>query len=437
MVCGLRFLCFSTVLLAVFASACGTSASTTLTPTSPSLQRCAVTLDPAAATVTSSGGTGTIKVAIARECQWTLRAEADWVKVGSAMTGQGPAEISFSVEPNRSTSPRALELTVSGQRTVISQQAAICHWTVSPVEMVIGPEGGEKTVKLATEEFCSWAMSPSQPWIAIAPDLAGTGSAELTLRIARNEGDERSAIVEVPGGTISVRQREAVVTPPPVPPRPPASTPPPAMPLPPDAPPPVVPPVPLPPVVVTPGVACTYDVNPPVVSDVAATGTLINVDVTSQAGCDWSAASSVVWIGVATGNSGTGSGRVGFSVAENSGAARSATLRVAGRDVLVHQRAASCSYSVTPPFISVSSKKRTRTIDVTTQVRCSVTARIDEGVSWMRVASAPASGSGEIEIRIEENKTRLRRTAGVIITGKDFTTTIMVTQDDRDRDDDD
>ena len=185
-----------------------------LAPTGPSPERCAVTLKVGTSSITSAGGSGTISVTTARECAWTVKAEADWLTFSAPTTGQGPADLAFSVPPNRSTSPRSVGVSVGDQRATISQEAATCPWNVSPSEVVMGAAGGDRTVRLSTEDFCSWVVTSRESWVAVASASNGKGNADIILRIAANDGPERTANVEVPGGTVTVRQREG--TPPPV-----------------------------------------------------------------------------------------------------------------------------------------------------------------------------------------------------------------------------
>src|SRR4029079_11084830 len=61
------------------------------------------------------------------------------------------------------------------------------------------------------------------------------------------------------------------------------------------------------------------------------TGGAASVTVTTTSGCAWTATSNAAWLTVTSGASGTGNGSVGFSIAANTGAARSGTLTVAGQ----------------------------------------------------------------------------------------------------------
>ena len=90
------------------------------------------------------------------------------------------------------------------------------------------------------------------------------------------------------------------------------------------------------------GSACTYSLSQSTVnvSDPASSGT---VTVNTAPGCAWTAASNVSWITVTGGNSGTGNGVVTYSVATNTGAARTGTLTIAGVTYTVNQTAAGSS----------------------------------------------------------------------------------------------
>jgi hypothetical protein len=85
--------------------------------------------------------------------------------------------------------------------------------------------------------------------------------------------------------------------------------------------------------------ACVYSISPTSASYASAGGTG-NVNVTAGAGCAWTAASNDAWITITSGASGSGNGVVNYSVAANSGAARSGTMFIAGQTFTVTQSAA-------------------------------------------------------------------------------------------------
>jgi Zn-dependent metalloprotease len=88
------------------------------------------------------------------------------------------------------------------------------------------------------------------------------------------------------------------------------------------------------------GGTCSFSINPTSASLPAGGGTG-SVTVTAGAGCAWTAVSNATFITVTSGSSGSGNGSVGYSVAVNSGAARSGTITIAGQTFTVNQAAAS------------------------------------------------------------------------------------------------
>lgn len=86
---------------------------------------------------------------------------------------------------------------------------------------------------------------------------------------------------------------------------------------------------------------CSYAINPTSAS-VASSGGTGNVSVTTGTGCSWTATSSVPWITVTSGSSGSGNGTVGYSVEAYSGSTdRTGTVTIAGQTFTVTQAGAS------------------------------------------------------------------------------------------------
>jgi len=101
------------------------------------------------------------------------------------------------------------------------------------------------------------------------------------------------------------------------------------------------------------GSSCTYAISPTSAS-VPASGGSGTVSVTTQTGCSWTASSNASWITISSGASGSGNGSVAYSVAANTGAARTGTLTIAGQTFTVNQAAAGVSYSYSYWLVSAS-----------------------------------------------------------------------------------
>ena len=516
-------------LLSAFVAGCGTSSETLVTP-SPVSGRCSVGLTVSATSLEASGGTGTIRIDTNRECGWSLGTQPPWIRVARPSTLQGSAELPFTAEANRSTSPRTWEVAVGDQRATIAQAAATCPWTVTPRELTVAASGGEVKTTLTTEDFCSWQIGPQPSWVTVTPDR-GEGTREIIFSVDRNNGTGRRDRIAIGGATVELSQREAppAPVPPPAPappeptpapapapvPGPPAPAPPAPVPPPSPAPEPTPTPTPLPTPTPSPAPTlppCTYQVAPTIFNNVLFSGEPKQVDVTTQAGCPWSAASTATWVALSSPTNNTGSGRVSLTVAANTGGARSGTLliagqavavnqqsrppcaytispssystspeggsvtvtvmaasdcewtvtggpswvsakpnkltgaatttitvesnasaarfttfRIAGRDFVVQQAGAPCTYLAGRPTRDVPSKQSTTEIGVITQSHCPISAT--ENASWIQIASAPAIGSGEIVIRVDKNTSDDARSAPITITGENFVYAVTVIQE--------
>ncbi len=94
---------------------------------------------------------------------------------------------------------------------------------------------------------------------------------------------------------------------------------------------------------------CTYTISP-TTQNIAYTGGTGTVNVTTQAGCVWTASRQNYWISMTSNFHdeflGTGSGSATFNVAGNNSIARTGTVTVAGQNVVVNQVAAPTAASV-------------------------------------------------------------------------------------------
>lgn len=502
------------ILLGAFVAACGTSSTTQVSP-SPVAGRCAVSLNVSGTSLDAAGGSGMIRINTDRECAWSLGTQPEWIQLARPSTLQGPAELPFVADANRSTSPRAWDVVVGDQRATVTQSAATCPWTVTPRELAVSANGGEVKTALATEDFCSWQIGPLPSWVSATP-RTGEGSRELTLLVDRNTGARRTERIAIGGAILELSQREAPPTPAPPAPAPPDPTPPPPAPPAPPPPSPTPEPTPIPPPSPpTPTAPCTFQIAPVVFERVPAAGDRMTVDVTTQAACSWTATSNAAWVTISSATSGSGSGRVELTVRENTaaersgtvtiaghtvtvnqqsrppcaytinpgsytpsasggtvsvtvttaagcewtvagnpawvsadparqtgsgtttitvqpntGAARSATFQIAGRDFVVQQASAPCTYAAGNPVRTAPSTRWTREIGVITQPHCPVAAT--EDTSWIRIESAPTFGTGEIVVRIDENTSKQERSAPITITGENFTFVVTIVQEGRD-----
>ena len=335
------------------ASGCSSGSTTALAP-SPVSGRCAVDLNLTPSAIAAAGGSGTLTVQTHRECSWAIETPPSWIRLTLPAVAQGPAEVAYTADANRSTSARSWDVVIGSRRNTIVQNAATCTWTVSREEIVLSATGGEARVMVATEDFCSWEVPTPARWVEIAPPQ-GQGTTEITLRVSRNQGGPRSERIEIHGASIEVAQREApppVPAPnrptdppiPPLPPVPPSSpTPSPPAELPPPTPPAQLPPAQLPvPPPARPTPVCTYAITPERI-DVSSGSDKRDIKITTHSTCSYTVASAVSWIRVSSSTK-TGTDKFQIEIAKNrSSAIRTGSVTIRGdvfaRSVEVTQRA--------------------------------------------------------------------------------------------------
>jgi hypothetical protein len=366
------------LLLAASALRCGSASSTVAGPTSN--LRCGITITPQTASVGAAGGSGSLTLTTDRECQWAIVLTSNWLSITSSMSGQGPSTISYSATANSSVSPRTAEVAVGDQRVSISQQA--CTVALSPTSLTIGAAGGETKTAIATDASCSWSVDSAPDWIAPALS-SGKGSADLTLLASANQGAQRTGTVVVAGQSVTITQAASATVPP---------------------------------------GTCTFTLAPLTFSNVPASGTSLDVTISTQTGCAWTAVTGAPWMSVASGASGTGNGTTRLSVTQNSGGARSGAATVAGRTVTVSQlgSAPTCTYSISSSSFNPSAGGGSTQVTVTTTSGCAWS--VSGLPAWISANPANGTDSGNVSLSVQPNASG-QRSADLTIAGHAFSVT--------------
>ena len=238
---------------------CGGSASTSTNVTSPTATRCDATITNSSGAFGSAGGTGTVSIAVARECTWRATSPVSWITFTSATDGQGDATVGYRVAENAEPVARQATLVVAERQVGLAQSAAPCQYRVGAESTAIAGTGGEVTIDIRAHPACSWTARSEQSWASASP-ASGAGDATVRVAVTPNPGADRPVVVIVAGHQVDLMQRAATPTlpapaptpPAPAPPLAPAPTPPVPVPPPPVPVPPPPVPVPPPPVPVPP-----------------------------------------------------------------------------------------------------------------------------------------------------------------------------------------
>ena len=322
---------------------------------------CQFRLGSAAQTFPPTGGDGSVDVQTLEGCNWTATSGSSWVAIANLQNPGGPGSVRFRVEPNTGDA-RTGSLTVAGLSFSVIQSGVNvqCNYGIEPTGQSAPAAGGTGTIAVAAPGGCGWTAVSQAPWITVNNGATGNGNGIVNITVAANTGAART-------GTVIVAQNAYTVT--------------------------------------QAGVSapCAFAIEPTNQS-IAAGGGSATVNVTTAAGCSWTAASQSQWITVTNGASGNGNGAVALTIAANSGAARTGTVTIAGQTYSVNQAEAPrpCAFTVAPTTIASSVAGGTSTVTVTTENNCSWTAVSQ--AQWITVTSgASGSGNGTVTLTIAAN----------------------------------
>jgi hypothetical protein len=174
-----------------------------------------------------------------------------------------------------------------------------CVYDLVPTSLSFPANGGNGQVELTSTAECYWDATTEAPWVSLSPPVSGTGNGTVDYQVDANVGPGRAAVVRIANQPHYVTQEA--------------------------------------------GNGCTYTITPTETLFTASGGDG-SIEITTQAGCDWTALTTEPWMTLTSTGNGTGSATVTFSVIPNQGSQRTGAVLVADQ---IHQVIQS-----TPPFFS-------------------------------------------------------------------------------------
>lgn len=267
---------------------------------------------------------------------------------------------------------------------------APCTFAIAPTSASYNEGGGNGTVTVTTTAACAWQASSGAAWLTVLSGASGTGTGTVSYKVDGNTSTQsRSGTMTVAGLPFRVDQSGNAG-------------------------------------------ACTYQVSPVSLSICMAWTTDLVSTVTTQDGCSWTAASTVGWMPVTEGMSGTGSGTVRIRGTDNYDAPRNGIVQVRwptvteGQNIAVAQ--AGCLYAVTQSLFTIPAAGGTGRFDVLQQAEpnscggplqnaCVWTVASD--VSWITITS-PTTRTGDeaVTFTVAPNTTGNGRTGTLAVRDK-------------------
>jgi hypothetical protein len=177
---------------------------------------CSATVTPTSVTVPSIGQTSALSVTAGTQCTWTAVSNVPWITVTSA-TGSGIGQVNYTVAANSTGVDRTGTMTVGGQTITFTQAASSCTYSVTPLSVNVGANGGASALSVSAGTQCTWSAVSNVAWITVT-SATGSGIGQVNYTAAKNTGAARTGTMTVAGQTVTLTQAAGTTSTPPTPP---------------------------------------------------------------------------------------------------------------------------------------------------------------------------------------------------------------------------
>jgi uncharacterized protein (TIGR03437 family) len=131
-------------------------------------------------------------------------------------------------------------------------------------------------------------------------------------------------------------------------------------------------------------------------------------------------ASTVDWIVITFGQTGTGDGSAGFTVAPNSTApTRSGTITVGSQSVTITEAGPPCNFAINPTSVNAAAAGGSGSFQLTGLVGCTWTA--SSNAPWLQINSSSGTGPATVGYSAQANTASAARSGTILVAGLTFT----------------
>jgi hypothetical protein len=258
-----------------------------------------------------------------------------------------------------------------GHAAQVSAQTTIPVPFISPTSQTFPASGSNGSVNVTTATGCGWTAISNDAWITITSGT-GSGNSIATYSVVANTGPARTGTMTIAGQAFTVTQASA----------------------------------------------CSFSLHPTSQS-FTAIGGMGTVNVTSGAGCTWTAASNDPWITITSGASGACNGSVTYAVAATADATRTGILTIADQTFTVTQTVTNCPFTINPTNAGFGTDGGSGGVNITASSGCNWTATSNN--SWITITSGGSgNGNGAASYSVSSN-TGPARTGVITIAGRALT----------------
>jgi len=257
-----------------------------------------------------------------------------------------------------------------------------CTYSINPTNAVFDVGGGSDSVSVTAPNGCDWSATNNDSFITITSGSSGSGNGTVHYTVAANtNSSEQVGTMTIAGQTFTVTESGTTST-----------------------------------------GGCTYTLNATSVT-LAAKGGSKNVSVKVKGtDCSWTAVSNDPFITITSGSSGTGKGKVDYTVPGNTNTtALTGTMTIAGETFTVNQAAGGCTFKLSPKAGKIKAAGGSATVKVGPNFSdCDWTAVSND--SFITITSgASGTGKGTVTYTVPANTTTNILTGSMTIAGENYT----------------
>ena len=318
-----------------------------------------------------------ISVTASNGCTWNVINTNAWISITAGQSGNGSAQVNYSVSANSGVLDRMGVLLIGGQAFMLTQRGVGCIVSVSPGSRTHGYGAALNSLTVTTSTNCSWTATTTNDWITVTQHSNGTGNATVYYSVDANpSGLPRSGAIVVGDQALALSQG---------------------------------------------GAPCTYSLLPAGGSHGAGveTGT---VSVTAVSGCSWSVSNSIPWIAMYSDSNSLGNGAVTYTVDANSTfSSRTGVVMIADVLYAVIQSGlpAVCSYRLSPTNRTHGYGSAANTISLVTDGGCQWT--VVNTNDWIAInSSLNGISSATVSYTVEPNPNLDDRSGVILVGGQSF-----------------
>ncbi len=331
----------------------------------PVTNNCKFSISSYNATFGVAGGPGSVRVTASDGCAWTAASNDSFIRITSGGNGSGNGTVDYTVAATTSSNNLTGTMTIAGQMLTITQlgvsaDTALIAVQANPASAGTVSGGGIYTVGSSVQ-------------------ISASANSGWTFTDWSDHGAETHNITVPAGGAAYTANFIS---------------------------------------------NCTYSLNPTSVT-LKAKGGPKNVRVKVRgADCTWTAVSNDPFIAITSRASGTGDGKVDFTVLGNTNTtALSGSMTIAGQTFTVNQEAGGCAFRLAPKAGKFTAAAGHGTIKVTPSLSdCDWTA-VSHNSFITITGVASGTGEGAVAYTIPANTSTNQLTGSITIGGETFTVT--------------